>query len=737
MRFTFGLFLLVFSSVPSTPLWAAIFGTVRGVVHDPSHRPVEFAHVTLRSLSSEWIRDSETNDDGGFEFPAVPAGQYEVTITREGFATLAHRVTLASGSAPLVHLQLSLESRRQSVEVSDVALGIDPESMTPSAMITRKEIEQTPGADRTNSLAMITNYVPGAYMTHDQLHVRGGHQVTWAVDGIPVPNTNIASNVGPQFDPKDIDYLEAQRGSNSAEWGDRTYGVFNIVPRTGFERNREGEIAASFGSFHQTNDQVSFGNHTERFAWYFSANGNRTDLGLETPVPQVIHDRANGFGGFATLFFNPNNRDQLRLVTSLRRDYYQIPNDPDADANGTSDAERESDAFVNFSWVRSLKPSTLLTVSPFYHFNRADYAGGVHDLPLTPREDRSSNYAGGQISLSAITRTHNARAGIYAFGQRDSNSFGIRANDGSGLSLNQKLASTGGLEALYLEDRYSLTPWLSITGGVRLTHFVGSFSENAASPRVGGALRIPKWNWVFRAFYGRYYQAPPLSTVSGPILAFAVNQGFDFLPLHGERDEERQFGVAIPFHGWTLDGDHFSTRVRNFFDHNVLGNSNIFFPVTVDHARIRGWEVTLRSPRLFHRGEIHLAYANLRAEGEGAVSGGLTDFSPPGGRFLLDHDQRHTLSAGFQANVSWRTWVSGNVYHGSGFADNGGPGHLPHHTTVDLMAGKQIGESWTISLNATNTANRRFLLDASQTFGGTHYANPREIFAQVRYRFHF
>jgi len=41
------------------------------------------------------------------------------------------------------------------------------------------------------------------------------------------------------------------------------------------------------------------------------------------------------------------------------------------------------------------------------------------------------------------------------------------------------------------------------------------------------------------------------------------------------------------------------------------------------------------------------------------------------------------------------------------------------------------------SINATNAANRRFLLDASQTFGGTHYANPREIFAQVRYRFHF
>lgn len=30
-----------------------------------------------------------------------------------------------------------------------------------------------------------------------------------------------------------------------------------------------------------------------------------------------------------------------------------------------------------------------------------------------------------------------------------------------------------------------------------------------------------------------------------------------------------------------------------------------------------------------------------------------------------------------------------------------------------------------------------FLLDSSQTFGGTHYAEPREIYVQLRYRFHF
>jgi len=79
-------------------------------------------------------------------------------------------------------------------------------------------------------MAMITDFTPGAYVTHDMLHMRGGHQVDWLIDGVPVPNTNIATNLGPQIDPKDIDYLEIQRGSYDAEYGDRTYGIFNIVP---------------------------------------------------------------------------------------------------------------------------------------------------------------------------------------------------------------------------------------------------------------------------------------------------------------------------------------------------------------------------------------------------------------------------------------------------------------------------------------------------------------------------
>ncbi len=721
-------------------IWAAVFGAVRGVVHDPDHRPVQKAQVVVKSSSSDYSQDLATNADGAFEATALPVGSYVVTVTAEGFAPSQQHIVVASGSAPVLHFQLAIGTKGEQVTVSDSALAVSPDQITPTTVVSRDEIAMTPGADLSNSLTSITDYVPGAWVTHDQLHVRGGHQVTWAIDGVPIPNTNIASNIGPQIDPKDIDYLEAQRGGYSSAYGDRTYGVFNVVPRTGFERSNEAELFTTFGTFHQTNDQVNFGSHSQKFAYFGSVNGNRSDYGLETPGPDVLHDRVSGLGGMGTLIYNRDANNQFRFVTSLRRDDYQIPNDPNAQAAGIRDVERERDALGSLSWAHTFRPGMLLTVSPFYHYNRANYDGGASDTPISATQHRGSLYGGAQVVFSAVTKRHNASIGFYGFGQRDNESINVLANDGSGLSLAQRQNASGHLETVFMEEQYKALDWLTFTAGARITHFSGAIAENAASPRLGGAIRIPHLNWVLRGFWGEYYQAPPLSTVSGPLLNFAVIQGLGFIPLRGERDQEHQFGLTIPLRGWAFDVNNYHQRARNYFDHNALGNSNIFFPLTIDGARLNGWELTVRSPQIAHRGEVYLSYAYAHAQGSGAISGGLTDFSPPAsGYFLLDHDQTHTLHAGFNFSLPWRTTAGGNLYYGSGFTDGSSdvPAHLPGHTTFDLSLSKSIAENLAIGLTALNLANRRFLLDNSETFGGTHYADPRQIYVQVRYRFHY
>jgi outer membrane receptor protein involved in Fe transport len=741
--------LLFFALVAS----ATIFGSVHGLIHDPQHRPVQDAKVTLRSTTSDWSQSTVSDNAGEFHFESVPLGEYRLTVEAPGFANEEQPVVLTSGRDAKPHFSLTVAHAAETVEVQDIAPAVNPESSTSTNVVNRETINQTPGADGTNSLTMITNYTPGAYMVHDQLHIRGGHQVSWLLDGVPVPNTSIASNVGPQFDPKDIDYLEVQRGGYNAEYGDRTYGVFNVVTRSGFERDRQGELVLGYGSYHATNPEISFGDHSDRFAWYGSLSGYRTDLGLETPSAENLHNQAAGLGGFGSLIFNQSANDQLRLVTSVRGDHYQVPNDPDQQAQGFRDVENERDTFVNFSWLHTVGSGLVFTASPFYHFNRAHYIGdytGIADPSVSvPQDDRGSNYVGGVVSAAYTRGQHSARAGVQVFRQRDNQLFAIHAGDGTPTVAPQREVLWGTVSALFLEDQYKLTRWLTLNGGVRMTHFGGTgtntllggnrpISENAADPRLGAALQVPKLHWVARAFWGRYYQAPPLLTVSGPLLEQCNTTDCGFLPLNGERDEQREFGLTIPLAGWRFDVANFRTAAKNFFDHDVLGNSNIFFPLTIDRARIRGWEVTADSPRIAGRAQFHLAYSHQYAEGAGSVTGGLTDFSPPDqGYFFLDHDQRDTLSTGVNLSLPWRTWTACNVNYGSGFLDGDGPGHLPSHTTIDLSLGKSFGEDWTLRLSALNVGNNHYMLDNSNTFGGSHFTNPREVAFQLKYRFHF
>ncbi len=726
---------------------ATIFGSVRGIVHDPEHRPIAGAEVKLQSATSDFSSATKSDQNGEFAFNPVAVGDYVITVETPGFALAKQNVTVIADSSPVLHFLLELAPVTQTETVTAVADVINVDSATPTTLVNREDIARTPGADRTNSLQMITDFVPGAYVTHDQLHVRGGHQVSWLIDGVPIPNTNIASNVGPQIDPKDIDYLESMRGSYDAAYGDRTYGVFDVVPRTGFERNNDAELVTTFGNWYQTNDQLNVGGHTERFAYFASVNANRSNYGLQTPIGQVFHDAENGYGGFASLIFNANPSNQFRLVTSLRRDYYQIPYDPnpnsDPASNGLRDGQQESDAVVDFSWIRTINQNLVLTVSPFFHYNSANYKASSTDFPIATTDERGSKYGGAQATLSVHFSKNDAQAGFYGFSQHDTQLFSLLFNDGSNPNFQQSESPLGHVETLFLDDKFKPTSWLTLMAGVRYTHFSGTLAEDSTDPRFGASLRIPYLNWVVRAFYGKYYQAPPLLTASGPLLDFVTSQSLGFIPLHGERDEESQIGLTIPFRGWALDADAFQTRAKNFFDHNNVGNSDIFFPLTIDGARIRGAEVTLRSPRIWNRGQAHLAYSNQVAEGRGAITGGLTDFSPPpDGYFYLDHDQRNTLNVGFDANLPSQMFASANVYYGSGFS-NGSPGdpfpgdHLPQHTSVDLSLGKSFREKYSVSVSALNVANRHLLIDNSLTFGGFHYNDPREIYVEFRYKFHY
>lgn len=731
---------------------ANVYGQVRGVVHDSNHKPMPAAHVLVHAITSDYHLDATTRADGSFSLPSVPFGVYTVTVSAPGFSTTEQRIELHSSSTAELHFELYVAGSTETVRVS---ADVETSSVTPTTVVTRANIDATPGADRTNSISMITDFVPGAYATHDMLHMRGGHQVSYLFDGVQIPNTNIASNVAAAISPQDIDQLEIQRGSYTADTGDRTYGVFNIAPANGFTRDREAVLTVTGGSQGQTDNQISFGDHSQRLGWYASANGSRSDYGLAPPIAQTYHDATNGFGGFGSLIFNKDTANQIRAVGQVRRDFFQIPYDPDPnsfenqqyDSSGLRDTQNERDAFAAVTWEHSFNASTALQFSPFYHYNQSDYQPGVADVPVATTSDRTSQYGGVQAQLASVLSSHSLSGGLYGFGQHDGYLFGTALPCPPETSSSCTRASaSGGLFEAYASDSWQIRPWLTLQGGLRESYFTSEITDNVISPRVGAAIIVPKLHWVFRGFYGRFYQPPPLFTLSAPLLT----QTPGVLPLHGERDEEHQFGVQIPWRGWLLDADTFRTRVNNFLDHANIGESSIFVPITIDGALIRAWELTLKSPRLWHTAQLHLAYSNQIAEQRGPITGGLLcapgsedcsgsyDYTP------VDHDQRNTLSLGGDASLAHGWSASANWAYGSGFV-NGDPNpatpypnvYLPAHSSVDIAVRKSISDSMTIGVTATNIADQRVLLDNSLTFGGFHFSDPREVYGEVKWRFHF
>jgi len=114
-------FVLIFQGIAL----AGIFGTVRGIVHDAQHRPIEGAKVVLQATQSDWKKEAATDGEGRFQMDAVPAGLYTLHILRDGFRDVKSDLTVLPDSAPLLHFPMELAAVHQSVEVTDSAQLVD------------------------------------------------------------------------------------------------------------------------------------------------------------------------------------------------------------------------------------------------------------------------------------------------------------------------------------------------------------------------------------------------------------------------------------------------------------------------------------------------------------------------------------------------------------------------------------------------------------------------------------
>ena len=100
------------------PIAAASQGTAMpsGSVSDPSGRLISGVGVRLSALKGEAVYEVPTDAGGVFQFPAVPAGDYMLSVRSPGFLSVRRRVSITSGT-PAMPLSLQVGTLQETVTV--------------------------------------------------------------------------------------------------------------------------------------------------------------------------------------------------------------------------------------------------------------------------------------------------------------------------------------------------------------------------------------------------------------------------------------------------------------------------------------------------------------------------------------------------------------------------------------------------------------------------------------------
>lgn len=139
-------------------------GTLAGVIKDSTGARVPAAQVVVAGSSSLSKRHAVSEDRGEFRIVGLMPGEYEVTVSKQGFQPARSSVIIRVDSASNISVTLAEAVVHQSIRVEGAASSIttQPISFNRVALqgvVTAKDLQQIPLANR--SFANIAYLVPG------------------------------------------------------------------------------------------------------------------------------------------------------------------------------------------------------------------------------------------------------------------------------------------------------------------------------------------------------------------------------------------------------------------------------------------------------------------------------------------------------------------------------------------------------------------------------------------------
>ena len=218
---------------------------INGTVSDPSGAVIAEAAVILRSQDTGLQRETRTTEAGFYTVPSLPPGAYELTVTREGFATAVRKnIRLTVGSVSTLNIQLVLGSTSQVADVTATVDLVETSRTAATTTVGRRQILELPVNGR--NFLDFTLLTPGVVRdpTRSGDISFGGQRGTsnsLLVDGADSNNTFYGQSTGRtgtgrnpySFSEDAVQEFQVNTNSYAAEIGRAGGGVINTITKSG------------------------------------------------------------------------------------------------------------------------------------------------------------------------------------------------------------------------------------------------------------------------------------------------------------------------------------------------------------------------------------------------------------------------------------------------------------------------------------------------------------------------
>src|SRR5215831_14490393 len=222
-----------------------VTGQISGTVTDPTGAVIAGAKVALTNTVNGQTRDVVTDQTGSFIIPELVPGNYQITVTANGFQTYNQKdISLAASERVALHqIQLPIGNISTEVTVTANQAHVETDSSEHSGLVSSTQVSDVTVKGR-NYLSYVA-LLPGVNTTGqsdapgwgstDGLTFNGGdNTVLIQLDGIASQDNGIngaTAYIAPSADA--INELKVQTGNMNAEYGARNGGTINVIIKNG------------------------------------------------------------------------------------------------------------------------------------------------------------------------------------------------------------------------------------------------------------------------------------------------------------------------------------------------------------------------------------------------------------------------------------------------------------------------------------------------------------------------